>query len=379
MPNSNAEVAGLRARIAIFVVVIQSILFLAHWFVYKTWTAFRPAPVPPGIRGLQLTLGLLSVSFVAATLLAFRYSNSLVRLIYRVAGIWLGILNFSFVAACFCWLAYLGVRVSGVHVGRPAIADLMFGLAILTSIYGVINAAWVRVKRIRVKLPNLPQSWRGRVAAMVSDVHLGPVNGYRFMRRIVNMLRRLRPDAIFITGDLYDGSKVDQDAVAKPWKEISPPFGAYFVTGNHEEFSDSSKYLEAVTRSGIRVLNNEKVTVDGLQIVGVQDRDLANADRFRTILQRADLDRNRASILLAHVPHRLAIAEKEGISLQLSGHTHGGQIFPFTWFTRRVFREFTYGLKRFGELLVYTSSGAGTWGPPMRVGTRPEILLIEFE
>jgi predicted MPP superfamily phosphohydrolase len=151
------------------------------------------------------------------------------------------------------------------------------------------------------------------------------------------------------------------------------------VTGNHEEFSDSTKYLEAVTRSGIRVLNNEKVTVDGLQIVGVQDRDQANADRFRTILQRADLDRNRASILLAHVPHRLAIAEKEGVSLQLSGHTHGGQIFPFTWFTRRVFREFTYGLKRFGELLVYTSSGAGTWGPPMRVGTRPEILLIEFE
>ena len=379
MPNSNAEVPGLRTRIAIFVVVIQSILFLAHWFVYKTWTAFRPAPDLAGMRGLQLTLALLSVSFVAATLLTFRYSNFLVRAIYRVAGIWLGILNFSFVAACFCWLAYLGVRVSGVHVGRPAIADLMFSLAILTSIYGVINAAWVRVRRIRVKLPNLPHSWRGRVAAMVSDVHLGPVNGYRFMRRIVTILRRLRPDAVFITGDLYDGSKVDHDAVAKPWKDISPPFGSYFVTGNHEEFSDSSKYLEAVTRSGIRVLNNEKVTVDGLQIVGVQDRDLANPDRFRTILQEAELDRSRASILLAHVPHRLAIAEKEGISLQLSGHTHGGQIFPFTWFTRRVFREFTYGLKRFGELLVYTSSGAGTWGPPMRVGTQPEILLIEFE
>jgi hypothetical protein len=379
MPNSKSEVAGLRTRIAIFVIVIQSILFLAHWFVYKTWTAFRPAPDLPGIRGLQVTLGLLSVSFVAATLLAFRYSNVLVRVVYRVAGIWLGILNFSFVAACFCWLAYLGVRVSGVHVGRPAIADLMFGLAILTSIYGVINAAWVRVRRIRVKLPNLPQSWRGRVAAMVSDVHLGPVNGYRFMRRIVTKLRRLRPDAVFITGDLYDGSKVDQDAVATPWKEISPPFGSYFVTGNHEEFSDSSKYLDAVTRSGIRVLNNEKVTIDGLQIVGVQDRDLANPERFRTILKRAEVDRNRASILLAHAPHRVAIAEKEGISLQLSGHTHGGQIFPFTWFTRRVFREFTYGLKRFGKLLVYTSSGAGTWGPPMRVGTQPEVLLIEFE
>ena len=369
----------MRARIAAFVIVIQSFLFLAHWFVYKTWMAFRPASVLRETRGFEATLVVLSVSFVAASLLAFRYSNFLVRTLYRLAGVWLGVLNFSFVAACFCWLAYLGVRLSRLPVGRPVIRDVMFGLAILASVYGVINAALVRVKRIRVKLPNLPASWRGRVAAMVSDVHLGAVNGYGFMRRIVAILRRLRPDAVFITGDLYDGSMVDQDALAKPWEDISPPFGAYFVTGNHEEFSDATKYLDAVSRSGVRVLNNEKVTVDGLQIIGVHDRDLANPERFRSILKGADLDRNRASILLAHVPHRLAIAEKEGISLQLSGHTHGGQIFPFTWLTRRVFREFTYGLKRFGELLVYTSSGAGTWGPPMRVGTHPEILLIEFE
>jgi predicted MPP superfamily phosphohydrolase len=91
------------------------------------------------------------------------------------------------------------------------------------------------------------------------------------------------------------------------------------------------------------------------------------------------VDRNRASVLLSHAPHELAIAEKAGISLQLSGHTHGGQIFPFTWFTERIFGKYTYGLERFGDLMVYTSSGAGTWGPPMRVGTRPEIVLIQFE
>jgi predicted MPP superfamily phosphohydrolase len=126
-------------------------------------------------------------------------------------------------------------------------------------------------------------------------------------------------------------------------------------------------------------VGNETVTVDGLQIVGVHYRDSTNPDRFRSILERASLDRSRSSILLAHAPHGLPIAEKEGITLQLSGHTHGGQLFPFTWFTRRVFGEYAYGLKRFGKLMVYTSSGAGTWGPPMRVGTRPEIALIEFE
>ena len=372
MPN-------LRARIAGFVVTVQSVLFLAHWFVYRTWTVFRADSHPLGITTLQVALVLLSVSFVAASLLAYRYSNFFVRLFYRIAATWLGFFNFFFLAACLCWTIYLSARMFGLDLGRPIIAETMFGVAALISAYGLVNASWVRVKKITVKLPNLPISWRGRVAALVSDVHLGHVNGFRFMRRIVAMLRRLQPDVVFITGDLYDGTKIDPDKSASPWKELSTKFGAYFVTGNHEEFSDPTKYLDGVRASGIQVLENEKVIVDGLQIAGVHHSDSANPDRFRAILKDADLDRSRASILLSHAPHALPIAEEAGISLQLSGHTHGGQIFPFTWFTKRIFGKYTFGLERFGDLMVYTSSGAGTWGPPMRIGTRPEIILIQFE
>jgi hypothetical protein len=213
----------------------------------------------------------------------------------------------------------------------------------------------------------------------VSDVHLGHVNGSRFLRRIVSRLRQLGPDVVFITGDLYDGTKVDPRVLAEPWQEFSPAFGAYFVTGNHEEFSDPRKYLEAVNDSRVRVLNNEKILIDGLQVVGVHFGDSTHPDRFRSVLKGAELERGRASILLSHAPHALSIAEEAGISLQLSGHTHGGQIFPFTWFTRWIFGPYTYGLARHGGMAVYTSSGAGTWGPPMRVGTRPEIVLFEFE
>lgn len=366
-------------RIVRFVATVQAILFLAHWFVYQTWTFFRLGPSPSGTVKLRATLFLLSISFVAATLLAHRYSNWLVHLFYTIAATWLGIFNFLFLGAWLCWLIYFSGRLFGMHWQRPIIVDSMFWLAIIASVYGVANARWLRVKKIRVKLPGLPNSWRGRVVALVSDVHLGPVNGSGFMRRIVAMLGRLRPFAVFITGDLYDGTKVDPDELASPWKEFSARVPTYFVTGNHEEFSDPAGYLNAVSRAGIHVLNNEKVMLDGVQIVGVHDSNSANADRFRSILNGADLDRNRASILLSHVPRQLSIAEEAGVSLQLSGHTHGGQIFPFTWFTARIFGDYTYGLQRFGELMVYTSSGAGTWGPPMRIGTNPEIVLIEFE
>ncbi len=369
----------MRARIAVFIVIIQSILFLTHWYIYRTWTDFRAIPDPAGITAAQAAVALLSVSFVAASLLAFRYFNGFVRLLYTIAAVWLGMVNFLFLAACLCWTIYLAARLARLQVDRPALAAIVFALAILLGIYALVNARWVRVQRITVKLPNLPQTWRGRVAALVSDVHLGHVNGVEFMRRIIARLATLQPDVVFLTGDLYDGTKANAAALAAPWKDLSPPLGAYFITGNHEEFSHPSKYTDAVNSAGVRVLNNEKVTIDGLQLVGVHHRDSTNAERFRSILERASLKRTEPSILLSHAPHALPIPEQAGISLQLSGHTHGGQFFPFTWFTRRIFGKYTYGLKRFGNMTVYTTTGVGTWGPPMRLGTQPEIVLIEFD
>jgi predicted MPP superfamily phosphohydrolase len=369
----------LRSRIAVFIVVIQTVLFAAHWFLYETWTAFWGTMDPPGISTLQVILALLSISFVVASLLAWRSSNVVVRVLYKISAVWLGVLSFCFLAACSCWALYGGARLLGMHPDQRLLVAVVLGLALLASLYGIVNAAWTRVRRVTVKLPSLPESWRGRVAALVSDTHLGHVRGARFVRRLVAMLAHLRPDIIFIGGDMYDGTAAKVAELAAPLAELTPPWGAYFVAGNHEEFSDHAKYLDAVRQSGVRVLNNEKVTVDGLQIVGVHYRDSTNDDRFRAVLRRAAVDRDRASILLTHAPDRVKISEEEGISLQLSGHTHGGQFFPFTWITSRIYGKFVYGLQRLGNLLVYISYGAGTWGPPFRVGTSPEIVLIQFE
>jgi predicted MPP superfamily phosphohydrolase len=193
------------------------------------------------------------------------------------------------------------------------------------------------------------------------------------------MLAGLRPDIVFIAGDLYDGTAADVDRLAQPFSKLSAPFGTYFVAGNHEEFSDHAKYLDAIARAGVRVLNNEKLNADGLQIVGVHFHDSVHPVHYRAVLQRAAIDASRAAILIVHAPHNLPIAEEEGISLQISGHTHGGQFVPYTWFVARIFGRFAYGLQRLGKMLVYTSCGAGTWGPPLRVGTIPEIVLIRFE
>lgn len=370
-PESKARVG--RRRIISFVTIASTILLAATYFVCATWNHFWKSSATPVWRIIPLGL---SLTFIAATVLGRRHSNLWLRLAYHISAIWLGVLNLTFFAACAAWIFSLAFPF---HIEPKIIAAIFFGCAIVTSVYGLVNASWLRVTRVTVKLANLPEAWRGRSVALVTDLHLGNVRGAGFMRRVVNRLKQLQPDAIFISGDLYDGSKGNLDVLVEPWRRISAPAGIYFVTGNHEEFMSRVKCLNAIQRAGIRVLNNEKVDVNGMQIVGVHDTETQDPLIFRALLQRAELDRSRPSILLAHQPSNLSIPEAEGVSLQVSGHTHGGQLWPWTWVAARVHGRFNHGLSRLGKMLVYTSNGAGTWGAPMRVGTKSEIVSIRLE
>ena len=371
----------MRSRLFVFVSIVQAILFLAHWFVYATVAHFWGGMATSW--PVKLAFVLLSISFVATSLRGWYSYRPLVRFLYSISAIWMGFASFFLLASVACWIIY-GVSAAAGLGWRPArIADVTFVVAAAAGLYGVLNAAWPRLVRISVALPNLPPQWRGRTAALVSDLHLGHVRNGRFVRRVVNTLLELQSDIVFVAGDLYDGVAGDFEKLAQPWNELvlSPQaaaLGVYYIAGNHEEFYRNAEYLPPLQRAGIQILNNEKVEVDGLQLIGVHYRDAVNPEQYRSILQNMRLDRTRASVLLLHAPVRLPISEEEGISLQLSGHTHGGQFFPWTLIAQRVWNKFIHGLQRFGSLQVYTTYGTGTWGPPLRLGTRPEIVLITF-
>jgi predicted MPP superfamily phosphohydrolase len=381
----------LRSQLVVFVSIIQSILLLGHWFLYLTWASFFGGAFSSG--AMKVALAVLSISFILASLRAWRSYRPLARAFYTISAVWLGFASHFLWASVLCWVVYGLVRIVGLSWTPLHIADALFGAASALGVYGIVNAAWLRVTRISVALPGLPEQWRGRVAALVSDTHLGHVRNGRFIRRVVRRLAALRPDVVFLAGDLYDGTAADFEKLAEPWKELTcpPPSGApssqpaaaplgiYYIAGNHEEFYRHAEYHGSLAAAGVRELNNQKVEVDGLQVVGVHYSDAAHPERYHEILRRAALDRSRASVLLLHAPVHTEVAESEGISLQLSGHTHGGQFFPYTWITGRVWGRFMHGLQRAGNLQVYTNYGAGTWGPPMRVGTFPEIVLIKFE
>lgn len=374
----------MRSRLFIFISIIQSILFLGHWFLYITLVRFfgTPATSP----AVKISLALLSVSFIGASLRAWYSPRLLVRVWYTISAVWLGLASYFLWASVLSWIVYGAARVLRLGWEPRMIAVCLFGAAALVAVYGVVNASRLRVTRISVALPNLPQQWRDRLAAVVSDTHLGHVRNSRFIRRLVRKIASLNPDVVFLAGDLYDGTAGDFEKLAQPWTALTTPHsppavshGVYYIAGNHEEFYGEAEYHKPLVRAGVRELNNQKVEIDGLQVVGVHYRDAAHPDRYGAILRDAAIDRRRPSVLLLHAPVHLEVAEAAGISLQVSGHTHGGQFFPYTWIAGRVWGKFIHGLQRLGGLLVYVSYGAGTWGPPMRVGTWPEIVLIKFE
>src|SRR5258708_499723 len=369
----------VQKRLVALIAIIQFLLCLTHLLLYETWTFSPTGSDTPGAFWIKLVLGLLSVSFVAASLLAFRYTNAPLRAFYRVAAVWMGLVSFLSLAAAFSWIIFGVARLAGLDMNFHRTVELLFGAAVVTGLYGVFNASWTRITRTTVRLANLPAAWHGRRAALISDVHLGHVRNGSFLRRMVAKILKEEPDAIFIAGDLYDGTAIDARRAAEPLSELAAPHGVYFVAGNHEQFGEDSKYLHAIAAAGVRVLSNEKVEVDGLQIIGVPYRNAARDGHLASVLHGIRLDRDRASILLTHAPDHPEIAEAAGVSLQLSGHTHLGQFIPWSWMARRIYRQFVYGLSRIGKMQVFTSSGAGTWGPPLRLGSNPEIVMLEFE
>src|SRR5712671_5606086 len=281
---------SVRKELIGFIAITQSVLFLTHYLLYETWIFSPAGSETPGAFWIKLALGFLSVSFIAASLLAFRYTNPALRALYRVAAVWMGLVSFLFLAAVSSWTIFGVTRLAGLDMNFHRTVELLFGAAVVAGLYGVLNASWTRITRTTVRLANLPAAWRGRRAALISDLHLGHVRNGSFLRRMVTKILREEPDAIFIAGDLYDGTAIDAGRAAEPLNELTAPQGVYFVAGNHEQFGDDSKYLNAIAAAGVRVLSNEKVEADGLQIIGVPYRNATQIGRFASALHGIHLD-----------------------------------------------------------------------------------------
>ncbi|KND31901.1 metallophosphoesterase [Streptomyces acidiscabies] len=242
--------------------------------------------------------------------------------------------------------------------------------------YGVLRGP--KVKRVTVPLAKLPRAAHGYRIAVVSDIHLSPILGRGFAQKVVDTINGTQPDLIAVVGDLVDGSVKDLGPAAAPLAQLAARQGKFFVTGNHEYFSGAEQWIEEVRRLGIRPLQNERTELPWFDLAGVNDIAGESEGRGPDFAKAlGDRDTARTAVLLAHQPVQIHDAVDHGVDLQLSGHTHGGQLWPGKYFAEAA-NPTVSGLERYDDTQLYVSNGAGAWGPPTRVGAPSDVTVIEL-
>ncbi|MFF3992428.1 metallophosphoesterase [Streptomyces cyaneofuscatus] len=277
------------------------------------------------------------------------------------------------------------VTASGIaHPSRRLFVSRVVGGAaaaagLATVGYGTANVLrGPSVKRVTVPLAKLPRAAHGFRIAVVSDIHIGPILGRAHTRRIVDTINSTSPDLVAVVGDLVDGSVADLGSAAEPLAGLRARHGSFFVTGNHEYFSGAEQWVNHVRELGLIPLENARVEMGGFDLAGVNDiageTEGQGPDFVRAL---GDRDRGRAAVLLAHQPVVIHDAVEHGVDLQLSGHTHGGQLWPGNYLAELA-NPTVAGLEQYGDTQLFVSRGAGAWGPPVRVGAPADITVVEL-
>ncbi|VFA88414.1 Uncharacterized metallophosphoesterase Cj0846 [Gordonia paraffinivorans] len=270
-------------------------------------------------------------------------------------------------------------RLRRLRIATAAVIVVALG----TTAYGIVEASRPQVTEVGAELPGLPEQFDGLRIAVVSDLHVGPTRDASFTRRVVDQVNARRPDLILLVGDLTDGRIPLVRDTLEPIADLRAPLGVFGVSGNHEYYSDDGgRWLDVWEELGVRTLRNDRVplTVDGatIQLAGVHDATAPEPYEPDLPAALEGSDPDDFVLLLAHQPKQVVEASELGVGLQFSGHTHGGQLWPIRYLVPLQQPSVT-GLERFGDTTLYTTRGAGAWGPPVRVLAPPEITMFTLQ
>ncbi len=372
----------------IFLAIVLSIYSAANIYIYlKGYNAisgFRTGKILYFVIFL-----LLASTFVAGKIMESRHSSVFSDILNIIGGFWMGFILYTFMFLVISDIAGLFLRIPGVvndgniMIYRKWAYIFTVSLTFLLIAGGFINAVIPVVKDYEIAIDKPAGDVKSMKIAAVSDIHLGSIIRKRSIRKLSDMLDSLKPDAVFLLGDIIDGEigPVLRGDLLKHFRCPHCDAGMYAITGNHEFIGGADRTVPYIESKGIRILKDEVAELPGgIQLIGRLDRD---SRRFygKERLPLEELvrlaDTSKPMILLDHQPIGLDEAEKNGIDLQLSGHTHNGQIWPLNYITRMVY-ELSYGYRKKGNTHYIVSSGYGLWGPRIRSGSRSEVVLINI-
>lgn len=372
-------------QIFIFITVVLVVYLLTNLYIYSGATrAFHDHFTVYKIFKFIFWIGLLS--FVLGTFLDRIWYSVLSHLLNWIGTFWLGLMLYLFLSVLFLDITLLLSKVYKpvfmfLESYRFQILSGLFSLSALLIVVGFINAMLPRVKELNIEL-NGAQSAQYKLV-LITDLHLGSQIGVRYLDKIIAKINAQKPDLVLFGGDIINDSvlPVEHQQAGKHFESIRSRLGIYAVTGNHEYIGNAAKTCTYLEKYGIVFLRDSVINVeDNFMLAGRDDSDKKRyaPGNVKAIRDMIPLANTLPVVLMDHQPVRIKENVEAGIGLQLSGHTHHGQLWPFNYITQAIF-PISSGLKRFEKTWVYVSNGAGTWGPRVRLGNRPEIVAINLD
>jgi len=375
-------------QMIVFFTVVLTIYSLANTYIYlkgyHSIAAFRT------FKPLYLLIFILLAStFIAGKILEVNHSSVVSDILNIIGGFWMAFMLYGFLFLFLSEIISVILRLAGViNTGNIVSFKKWAYLFTISASFilitgGFINALIPKVRNYEISIDKPADGLRELKVAAVSDIHLGSIIRRRSMIKLSGILDTISPDLVLLLGDIVDGEigPVIRGDLLKHFTCPRCRYGLYAITGNHEYIGGAAKTIPYIEGKGIRILKDEVVEIgNGIQLIGRLDRDskmFHGTERkpLSALMQFTDL--SKPAILLDHQPVNLAESEKNGIDLQLSGHTHNGQMWPLNYITRRIF-ELSYGYMKKGNTQFIVSSGFGLWGPRVRSGSRSEILVINI-
>ncbi|MCL2328172.1 MAG: metallophosphoesterase [Bacteroidetes bacterium] len=370
-------------QFAIIFLVMLCIYAAAHFYLYNR-VCLAIAPSPEAKRYIAGVIILLALSFVGGMFLERAFSSTFSGIVFKIGVSWLPFLLYALLAIVaidvvrLCNYFFHFLPQFSVHTTRLIAAGVAF-LITITVILGHINATRTKITTIPLRIHKSVTGEKNIRIAMVSDIHFGTIINRSWEEKLVRLLQEQNPDLIVFCGDIVDSDiePVLRHKIGEHLQELTPPFGIYAVLGNHEYIGGIEKTRAYFKEINLPILADSVATlVNGIQIVGRNDRSSHKQRPLDSLMQ--NIDHTKPIIVLNHQPFNLNESVEQRVDLHLSGHTHDGQLFPFNFITGALF-ELSWGYLQKENTHFYVSSGFGTWGPNVRVGNRPEIVVLEVE
>ncbi len=377
------------SQLIVFLTVVLSVYFLANLYIFIK--GFNATPLPR-INRVYYTIAfiLLASTFIIGKFLEVKHSSVFSDILNITGGFWLGFMLYATLLLLLSDIAGLVLRIPGIINANnfndyrkwSYLITLTISVVLITG--GFINAIIPKVREYKITIDKPAGEIKTLRIAAVSDIHLGSIIRKRSMKKLSAILRELHPDLVLLLGDIVDGElgPVLRDDLLKYFSGPETKNGLYAITGNHEFIGGAKRTIPYIESKGIRILKDEIIELPGgIQLIGRIDRDsfrFYGKERtpLREMMKNIDLD--KPVILLDHQPVKLDESVSSGVDLQLSGHTHNGQMWPLNYVTGWIF-ELSYGYLRKGNTQFIVSSGYGLWGPRIRSGSRSEVMLINIE